>query len=158
MATPPSQPTTHTTTTSADATDDESTRSSEEPQQQDGSDASAAARKSAKKTSRKASTKKADAHPVADELTNAFWERHGKGRAQSYIAIRGVIRTAIGNGVERNELAHALDRIVRDGMSISGSTIDIALSKIRRNGQRSGGPETAPRDIPEEEIQDVLKF
>jgi hypothetical protein len=72
-----------------------------------------------------------------------------------------VIRVAIGNGVERNELAHALERIVLDGMSVSGSTIDIALSKIRRPGPRRSGPPTAPRDMShmtEEEKQDALEF
>jgi hypothetical protein len=157
-ATPPSQTTTHITTTSADAATEESSDSGDQTQQQDGSGAVAAAKKPAKKASRKTSTKKAADHPVADELTNAFWERHGKGRAQSYIAVRAVIRTAIGNGVERNELAHALERIVRDGFSVSGSTIDIALAKIRRPGPRSDGPDTAPREIPEEEIQGALKF
>lgn len=156
-ATPPSQTTTHITTTSADAADDESAHSDDETQQQDDSAAPVAAKKPAKKTSRKTSTKKAEEHPVADELAAAFWKRHGKGRAQGFLAIRGVIRTAIGNGVERNELAHALERIVRDGMSVSGSTIDIALSKIRRPGAQ-GGPAPAPRTMTEEEKKRALQF
>jgi len=156
-ATPPSQTTTHITTTSADAAHDESAVGDEQTQQQ-GDSAAVVAKKPAKKANRKTSAKKTAEHPVADELTNAFWERHGKGRAQAYLAVRQVIRTAIGNGVERNELARALDRLVRDGMSVSGSTIDIALSKIRRPGTPNGGPPTARRDMTEEEKQDALKF
>ncbi len=68
-----------------------------------------------------------------------------------------MIRTAIGNGVERNDLARALDAVAREGRSISGATLDIALGKIRRNGSLSG-PSTAPREIPEEEIPSALKF
>lgn len=75
---------------------------------------------------------KPNRHQVADDLTAAFWERHGKGRAQSFIAVRQVIRTAIGNGVERNDLARALDRIAREGRAISGATIDIALGALRK--------------------------
>lgn len=157
-APPPPQPTTHTPTTAAESTADASAGSDDKTQQQDEPEPPVAAKKPAKKTARKPKTKKAAEHPVADELTDAFWERHGKGRAQSYPAIRGVIRTAIGNGVERNELAHALERIVRDGMSISGSTVDIALNKVRRGGQRQTGPGTAPRHIEEEEKPNVLRI
>lgn len=158
-ATPPSQITTHIPTTSADAADDESAHGDDRAQQQDGSSL-AVAKKPAKKTTRKSVAKKAAEQPVADELTAAFWDRHGKGRAQSFIAVRSVIRTAIGNGVERNELARALDTVARDGRSISGATLDIALGKLRRPGGQSGPP-TAPRDtshMTEEEKQDALNF
>lgn len=78
---------------------------------------------------------------VADDLTAAFWKRHGKGRAQSFVAVRSVIRTAVGNGVERDDLARALDQVAREGRSISGGTLDTALGNLRRtNGwQRPGG-------------------
>ncbi|MDX2763351.1 hypothetical protein [Streptomyces europaeiscabiei] len=136
-ATPPSQITTHTSTTSADA-------DTSQPQQQDATQPPAAAKKPATKTTRKTSSKKTADHPVADELTNAFWEKHGKGRAQSYIAIRSVIRTAIGNGVERNDLARALDLVAREGRSISGATLDIALGRLR--GQTGRAPYRDPED------------
>jgi hypothetical protein len=77
-------------------------------------------------------------HEAADELTNGFWEKHGKGRAQSYIAIRGIVRKAMSNGVERNDLAHALDAIAREGKPISGGTIDYALGQRRQQQQRGG--------------------
>lgn len=81
-------------------------------------------------------------HQVADDLTAAFWEHHGKGRAQSFIAIRGIVRTAIGNGVDRDQLARALDLVAREGRSISGATLDIALGKIRN----ARGPFQNPDD------------
>jgi hypothetical protein len=141
-ATPPSHSTSHTSTTAADSTADNTGLFDVQTQQDD----PPAAKKPAKKTTRKTGAKKPNGHPVADELTDAFWERHGKGRAQPYIAVRGVIRTAIGNGVERNDLAKALDMVAREGRSISGATLDIALSKIRRPGGSQSGPQTAPRD------------
>lgn len=75
---------------------------------------------------------KPNRHQVADDLTAAFWKLHGKGRAQSFIAIRQIVRTAIGNGVERDDLARALDRIAREGRAVSGATIDIALGGLRK--------------------------
>jgi hypothetical protein len=95
-----------------------------------------------KRKSRKKTPPRANPHQVADDLTDAFWKVHGKGRAQSFIAIRGVIRTAIKNGVERNDLARALDRVARQGRSISGATLDIALGEIR--GQQ--GPYRDPEN------------
>lgn len=157
-ATPPSHSTSHTTTTAADSTADETGASGDETQQQGNGAPPVAAKKPAKKTARKTGTKKATVdHSVADELTKAFWDLHGKGRAQPYIAVQGVIRTAIGQGVARNDLARALDAVAREGRSISGATLDIALGKIRRPGAQ-GGPPTAPRHMTEEEKQDALKF
>jgi len=73
---------------------------------------------------------------VADELTAAFWKVHGKGRAQPYAAVLKIVRNAMKNGVERNELAHALNDLAISGWSISGGTLDTALGKIR--GRRNG--------------------
>ncbi len=95
---------------------------------------------------------KPNRHQVADDLTAAFWERHGKGRAQPFIAVRGVVRTAIGNGVERDDCARALDLVAREGRSISGATLDIALGKLR--GQQRRGPFQNPEnhDVYDEEL------
>ena len=156
-ATPPSQLTSHTSPSSADAASSELPEGGEVTHLRDAS----RSKKPAKKASRKASTKKPADHPVADELTNAFWERHGKGRAQSYIAVRSVIRTAIGNGVERDDLARALDLVAREGRSVSGATLDIALGKTRRPGPTQSGPPTAPRDtqsMTEEEMKSALRI
>jgi hypothetical protein len=161
-ATPLSHITPHTSPSSADAATEPAGHGDSDAQQDEPSGsapASVTAKKSAAKNrASKPREAKPNPHQVADDLAAAFWERHGKGRAQPFIAIRKIIRSAIGNGVDRNELAHALDRIARDGMSISGSTIDIALSKIRRPGAPKGTPPTAPRHMTEEEKRDALKF
>ncbi|MEE1763675.1 hypothetical protein [Streptomyces sp. SP18BB07] len=107
---------------------------------------------------KKPSERKPNPHQVADDLTAAYWERHGKGRAQSFISIRGVVRTAIGNGFDRDDCARALDRCARTGRAISGASLDIALGEIRRDGQRTTAPPTAPRHMTEEEKRDALQF
>lgn len=73
--------------------------------------------------------------PPADELTNAFWEVHGRGQAQSWVAIRAVVRTVLANDVPRNDVACALDRLAKAETSISGGTVQNALRDIRRERQ-----------------------
>jgi RNase P protein component len=140
VATPPSQITTHIPTTSADADADQLWQQDDVPPP------------AATKKPRKTSAKKPNAHPVADELTNAFWEKHGKGRAQPYIAVRSVIRTAIGNGVERNDLARALDLVAREGRSISGATLDIALGRLRGHTGRTPYRDPENQDDYDQEV------
>lgn len=93
-------------------------------------------------------------HQVADELTAAFWEHHGNGRAQPFIAVRGIVRTAIGNGVDRDQLAHALDMVASEGHSISGATLDIALGKLR--GANGHKPHTNPTDPSVYDVQGLI--
>jgi hypothetical protein len=58
--------------------------------------------------------------PPADELTDAFWEVHGKGQ------------TSLANEVPRNDLARALDLLARQGKAISAGTLQNAVTEIRR--------------------------
>ncbi|MGW3927855.1 hypothetical protein ACWECC_07120 [Streptomyces microflavus] len=97
---------------------------------------------------------KPNKHQVADDLTAAFWNLHGKGRAQGFLSVRGVVRTAIGNGVERDDLARALDLVAREGrFSISGATVDVALGKIKRpGGQGRGYQDPEDQDDYDKEI------
>ncbi|MEU9656730.1 hypothetical protein [Streptomyces chartreusis] len=79
---------------------------------------------------------KPNPHQVADDLTAAFWDVH-KGRCtQSFIAIRGVIRTAISNGIPRDDLARALDRVAKEGRPISGGTLQVALQPQQTTGTK----------------------
>ncbi len=82
--------------------------------------------------------------PPADELTDAFWEVHGKGQAQSWVAIRGIVRTCLGNEIPRNDLARALDLLARQGKAISGGTIQNALTEVRRPLQLLPGGASIP--------------
>lgn len=119
-----------------------STTASGEPDDAPGASPPAASPR--KRKPRKKADPKPNPHQVADDLTKAFWSLHGSGRAQSFVAIRGVVRTAIGNGVKRDDLARALDRVARQGRSISGGTLDIALGEIRKG--RPGGPYQDPEN------------
>lgn len=141
---PPTPSTSSTTTSSpvADATDAAGDQSS---------DASSSSTEAPKRKPRNKAASKPNRHQVADDLAAAFWEARGKGRAQPFIAVRQIIRTAIGNGVDRDDLARALERVVLDGYSISGATLDIALGKIRN----ARGPYRNPddQDVYDEEIK-----
>ncbi|MGW7195994.1 hypothetical protein [Streptomyces chryseus] len=70
---------------------------------------------------------KPNRHQVADDLMAAFWKVHKSNCAQSFIVIRGVIRTAISNGIDRDDLARALDRVAKEKRAVSGATLQIAM-------------------------------
>ena len=78
-------------------------------------------------------------HVVADALLEGFWNMHGKGQAQSWISLRGIIRTAISNGLDRDDVARALDRLAREGSPISGGTIQTALKQINIARDQANG-------------------
>lgn len=84
----------------------------------------------------------------ADELTRKFWERHRT--AQPFPAVRGVVRTALGNGYTRDELAFVLERLGKQSMAISGATITIAHSEITgARNQRSSSGNGSGSQVPE---------
>lgn len=90
-------------------------------------------------TPAKKAPKKPNKHATADELCAAFWERHKANTAQSFIAIRGIVRTAMSNGLERDDVARALDLLARESRAISGGTLQTALQQIRRPLQAVAG-------------------
>ena len=71
-------------------------------------------------------------HKVADDLTAAFWEHHRERTAQSFIAIRGIVRTALANGLDRDQVAHALNQLALEGRAISGGSLTTALGQLQR--------------------------
>ena len=75
---------------------------------------------------------------IADALTDAFWELHKGATAQSYITIRGIVRTAIANGLPRNDVARALDKLAREQRSISGGAITNTLRDLNGTQQATG--------------------
>lgn len=70
-------------------------------------------------------------HAPADALAAKFWEIHKGSTAQSFLVIRGIVRTALGNGLPRDDVARALDRLAQEGRAISGGSITTALAQIR---------------------------
>ncbi|MFC7330792.1 hypothetical protein [Marinactinospora rubrisoli] len=67
----------------------------------------------------------------AQQLADAFWQRYKTGRTQSFISIRQIIKTALGNGVDRDDLARALDAIGREERPVTGAVLQIALQQVR---------------------------
>lgn len=88
-------------------------------------------------------------HEVADALAAAFWERHKAATAQGFIPIRQIIRTALANGLPRDNVARALDKLAREGRPISGGTITAAIHEIKNphgtNGRSAAS--TLPADV-----------
>lgn len=112
--------------------------------------AETAAPPGAQKKIRKKAEPKENPHQLADDLTVAFWERYKTTTAQSFIAVRQILRGAIGNGMDRDDLARAIDLLGKEGRAISGGTITTALGQIRAPRLRAvpGGytPWTNPTD------------
>lgn len=74
----------------------------------------------------------------ADELTNGFWDRYSGTTAQTWIAVRQVVLTALGNGVERDVLAFALDAVGKDRQPVTRNILTMALRDLHKaNGQRT---------------------
>ncbi|MFD3503724.1 hypothetical protein [Streptomyces sp. NPDC058678] len=92
---------------------------------------------------------KPNPHQVADDLTAAFWDHHKSRCTQSFIAVRTVIRTAIGNGIDRDDLAHALDRVAKEGRPVSGGTLQVALQP-----QQTTGPKPRNERRPDSDYHD----
>lgn len=77
-------------------------------------------------------------HDRADELAKAWWERYKTSTAQSFIAVRGIVRTALANGLDRDDLARALDQLGREGRAVSGGTIQTALQRVHARASPNG--------------------
>ncbi|GAA3958235.1 hypothetical protein GCM10023085_45870 [Actinomadura viridis] len=77
---------------------------------------------------------------VADGLTNGYWERYSKTTAQSWIAIRQIILTALRNEIDRDDLAFALNTLGQDGRPVTQNTLTFAITDVRqRRGLRPTG-------------------
>lgn len=66
----------------------------------------------------------------AQELAQAFWERYKTGSTQTFIAVRQCIKTSLKNGVNRDDLARALDALGQEGTPVSGGTLGFALKRV----------------------------
>lgn len=68
-----------------------------------------------------------DKYLVPDAITTQWWADHQSETAQSYISIRGVVRTAIGNGLSEDRVRSGLEILAREGRAISGGNLQYAL-------------------------------
>jgi hypothetical protein len=83
----------------------------------------------------------------AQDLTTKFFERYET--AQKFIAIRQVLLGALSNGIGRDDLARAIDRLGREVKPISGASIQFALGQIAdERKRRSGNGRDSPRHQP----------
>lgn len=83
---------------------------------------------------------------LAKIITNAWWDwiepaGHAK-PAQSWVACRGIIRAALGNGIPPKEVKHGLARITIEGRAVTGASLQIAMQAGKPGttaGMRRGG-------------------
>lgn len=107
----------------------------------------------------------------AQEVTEAWWEwieaeGHEK-PAQSFVACRGVVKAAIGNGLPDRDIRKALAVLTQEGRAVSGGTLQTALRQVRgepdRRGLRRGYDDVAtwgeydPNQQPEPESEEELE-
>lgn len=86
---------------------------------------------------------------IAEELTEAFWSRHGSGSAQRRPAVRQVIITAVAdNRVPRNVVAHALETLALAGQQITPDSLTKALARMRGADARDEPSGTPPPPRP----------
>ncbi|WP_073782077.1 hypothetical protein [Streptomyces sp. CB01580] len=76
-------------------------------------------------------TPQGEQEPAAALLTD-WWARYGRGTAQSRHTIRRAITDALGNGLDPQTLAAALDRLGQTSKPVTGGTLQFALSELRR--------------------------
>lgn len=94
---------------------------------------------------------------IAQELTVAFVEAHGKTNAQPFAAIRGVAKATLARNVPRDVLAAAMDAVADNGFPISGATLTVELNRMWKaaNGQaasrRPGAADRIMADARERE-------
>jgi len=94
---------------------------------------------------------------IAQELTVAFIEAHGKTNAQPFPAIRGVVKATLARNVPRDVLAAAMDAVASNGFPISGATLTVELNRMWKaaNGQdtsrRPGAADRIMADARERE-------
>lgn len=94
--------------------------------------------------------KKLDA--LAQQVTSAWWDwiepaGHAK-PANSFLACRGVIRSALGNGIAPKDVKKALAVLTVEGRPVSGNTLGIAL-QVATGGPSNTSGRRAYRDADE---------
>jgi hypothetical protein len=92
---------------------------------------------------------------LADEVLNPWWERNKAGWAQSYIAVRNIVRTAVVNGLEPEIVAKCLDHLAATSIPVSGGSIQNALRDLGLLGRRNqrGG---ASDDLANEDYERTI--
>lgn len=79
----------------------------------------------------------------ARKMTDGFFDRYGKFYTQSKIAVRKVLETSLKNGVDRNDLAWALDAVGQQRRNVSGGTLQYALQRVYATRGQTEAPSMA---------------
>ncbi|MGC5398053.1 mucin-2 [Streptomyces sp. DT20] len=69
---------------------------------------------------------------AAAELVAEWWGTYGRGTAQSRTTVRRAVEDALGNGLDVQLLANAMNRLGQTSKPVTGGTLQFALSELRR--------------------------
>ena len=87
----------------------------------------------------KPEAEKPNPHAAADSIVTYWWKRNESSTAQSFIAVRSIIRPLVKRGIDSGLLAAAMDAVTNEGRPISQGTLTVAMNRLTRS-------QTAPQD------------
>lgn len=76
---------------------------------------------------------------TADRIVTDWWERNKSSTAQTFIAVRKIIRPLIARGIDPDLVAAAMDNATATGFPISGGTLTTAMKRLTQ-------PQAPPQD------------
>ncbi|MFK0069725.1 mucin-2 [Streptomyces sp. NPDC091046] len=68
----------------------------------------------------------------AEQMLTTWWQQYGRGIAQSRTSVGRAIADALGNGLDPDTLAAALDRLGQTHKPVTGGTLQFALAEARK--------------------------
>ena len=86
----------------------------------------------------------------ADRLTKLYWEKYGRHSTQTFMSVRSQLRAIMANDVDPREVGAAVARIGKQGMMLSRGTIQVEISKMRRERTPAAVPRQAGAEDGEE--------
>ncbi|HEV2344420.1 MAG TPA: hypothetical protein VGS97_10040, partial [Actinocrinis sp.] len=79
-------------------------------------------------------------HASADRIAKDWYERNKTTSAQSFVAVRSIIRPLVQRGIDPELLAAAMDAVAREGRPISQGTLTVAMNRLTRPQAASQDP------------------
>lgn len=91
---------------------------------------------------------KPNPHAAADEIATDWYEANKTTSAQSYVAVRAIIRPLVQRGIAPTLVAAAVDAVTREGRPISQGTLTVALKRLQAAPQDPYGNVTPIHQSP----------
>lgn len=88
----------------------------------------------------KPEAEKPNPHAAADAIVTEWWKRNESSTAQSFIAVRSIIRPLVKRGIDSGLLAAAMDAVTNEGRPISQGTLTVAMNRLSRSQTAAQNP------------------